>query len=308
MEEITKDSINVDKVPVDNDQKDEEFERFPQPAAQKEFVLNLMVSGEARIGKTSFLNTFFPTEFNFYFNGTGDSIRKHDEVELTTENGSKLFVRAIDTPGYAYSLDDHQRKISEIESYQRNAMNKFDGTAPIAEDQRIHICFYFISPHYLKEIDIIFMRRLSPLMNIIPLISKADTMTKSEKIEFTSLVEDRLKREGIPIFSLDEKRKVFSVINADEEGGERIYDWGIADFRNINYSDVLTIKKLFQSEFCQIFLDTNKKTNRFMKKNVLIRRFPLSSMNFMKALYVLVLILIVFGMGFHSNGFILSYK
>lgn len=49
-------------------------------------------------------------------------------------------------------------------------------------DNRIHCCFYFISPfgHGLKPLDIEFMKQLHNKVNIVPVIAKADVLTRKE--------------------------------------------------------------------------------------------------------------------------------
>ncbi|CAJ0916017.1 unnamed protein product [Ranitomeya imitator] len=55
-------------------------------------------------------------------------------------------------------------------------------------DNRVHCCFYFISPfgHGLKPLDVEFMKALHGKVNIVPVIAKADTLTLKER--------ERLKR------------------------------------------------------------------------------------------------------------------
>lgn len=49
-------------------------------------------------------------------------------------------------------------------------------------DNRVHCCFYFISPygHGLKPLDTQFMKMLHHKVNIVPVIAKADMLTKKE--------------------------------------------------------------------------------------------------------------------------------
>ena len=57
-------------------------------------------------------------------------------------------------------------------------------------DNRVHVVLYFIEPngHSLKETDIEFMRCISRRANVIPVISKSDSMTKYELIAFKQQV------------------------------------------------------------------------------------------------------------------------
>ena len=49
-------------------------------------------------------------------------------------------------------------------------------------DNRVHCCFYFVNPsgHGLRPVDVQFMRLLHERVNIVPVIGKADTLTKKE--------------------------------------------------------------------------------------------------------------------------------
>ncbi len=46
----------------------------------------------------------------------------------------------------------------------------------------------FLGGHRLRETDIELMRRLSPLVNVIPVIAKSDTLTPAELKEFKTRV------------------------------------------------------------------------------------------------------------------------
>lgn len=41
-------------------------------------------------------------------------------------------------------------------------------------------CLYFLPPHRLRKMDVAFMRALAPLVPVIPILAKADTMTSEE--------------------------------------------------------------------------------------------------------------------------------
>lgn len=61
---------------------------------------------------------------------------------------------------------------------------------PRFRDNRVHALLYFIQPtgHALREMDIELMRRLSPRVNVIPVIGKADSLTPSELKSFKKRV------------------------------------------------------------------------------------------------------------------------
>jgi hypothetical protein len=59
-------------------------------------------------------------------------------------------------------------------------------------DDRIHCLFYFIRPHYFKEIDYQFFDELSDIVPIIPIVSKADAMTSEERSTFLQQISAQL--------------------------------------------------------------------------------------------------------------------
>ena len=58
------------------------------------------------------------------------------------------------------------------------------------QDTRIHCCLYFINPtgHGLRPIDVIVMKKLSEVVNVVPVIAKADCLTSDEREAFKAKV------------------------------------------------------------------------------------------------------------------------
>ena len=57
-------------------------------------------------------------------------------------------------------------------------------------DTRIHCCLYFIAPsgHSLKAIDVVVMKKLSEVVNVVPVIAKSDSLTLEEREIFKQRV------------------------------------------------------------------------------------------------------------------------
>ena len=105
-----------------------------------------------------------------------------------------------------------------------NAESRVDRPTKIP-DTRVHACLYFIAPsgHGLKPLDIEFMRRLHDKVsrfyfwtwrqhfkvNIIPVISKADTLTPDECHEFKREILREIELHKISIYQFPD--------GADEE-------------------------------------------------------------------------------------------
>jgi len=58
------------------------------------------------------------------------------------------------------------------------------------QDTRIHCCLYFINPtgHSLRPVDIIVMKKLSDVVNVVPVIAKSDSLTLEERDRFKTKV------------------------------------------------------------------------------------------------------------------------
>lgn len=58
------------------------------------------------------------------------------------------------------------------------------------QDTRIHCCLYFINPtgHGLRPVDVIVMKKLSEVVNVVPVIAKSDSLTIEERLRFKAKV------------------------------------------------------------------------------------------------------------------------
>ena len=118
-------------------------------------------------------------------------------VELD-EDGMRIGLTIVDTPGFADNIDNEyafqeivgflERQYDDILAEESRIKRN-----PRFRDNRVHALLYFITPtgHSLREMDIELMRRLSPRVNVIPVIGKADTMTHTERAEFKKRVSAR---------------------------------------------------------------------------------------------------------------------
>ena len=134
---------------------------------------------------------------------------------------------------------------------------------PRFRDNRIHALLYFITPtgHSLREMDIELMRRLSPRVNVIPVVGKADSLTMNELKAFKKRVMEDIEHYGIPVYNFpydveeDDDETIqdnselramlpFAIVGSAEEvemNGElvriRRYPWGVVEVDNPKHSD-----------------------------------------------------------------------
>ncbi|KTG38668.1 hypothetical protein cypCar_00003886 [Cyprinus carpio] len=133
-------------------------------------------------------------------------------------------------------------------------------------DTRIHICLYFISPtgHSLKSLDLVTMKKLDSKVNIIPIIAKADTISKSELHKFKIKIMSELVSNGVQIyqFPTDDEAVTeinssmnahlpFAVVGSVEEvkvGNKTVrarqYPWGVVQVENESHCDFVKLREM----------------------------------------------------------------
>jgi cell division control protein 11 len=100
---------------------------------------------------------------------------------------------------------------------------------PKAVDTRVHACLYFLDANdrSLGTNDLEILKRLSTRVNVIPVISKGDTLTIAQKAVIQpSIMHDIFDRYKIPIFGypdLDEEEE-FEVLDTVQEEDEEEED------------------------------------------------------------------------------------
>jgi cell division control protein 11 len=151
----------------------------------------------------------------------------------------------------------------------------------------------------LREVDIELMRRLSPRVNVIPVIGKADSLTPQELSSSKKLIMEDIDHYQIPIYNFpydieeddedtvqenDELRGLmpFAIVGSEDvvevKGKKiraRIFPWGIVEVDNPRHSDFLAIRSaLLHSHLADLkeithdFLYENYRTEKLSKSVV----------------------------------------
>jgi cell division control protein 11 len=169
---------------------------------------------------------------------------------------------------------------------------------PRFRDNRVHALLYFITPtgHGLRELDIELMKRLSPRVNVIPVVGKADSLTPAELAESKKLVMEDIEHYRIPVYNFpydieeDDEDTVeenaelrglmpFAIVGSEdvlEINGRRVrarqYPWGVVEVENPRHSDFLAIRSaLLHSHLADLkeithdFLYENYRTEKLSK-------------------------------------------
>ncbi|KAL1921812.1 uncharacterized protein VTP21DRAFT_10454 [Calcarisporiella thermophila] len=240
----------------------------------------IMVCGESGLGKTTFINTLFTTTIKDYKEAKKRHQKQLDrtvEIDITrAELEEKMFrvkLTVIDTPGfgdYVNSKDSWVPIVDFIDDQHENYMRQEQ--QPVRReltDLRVHACLYFIRPtgHSLKPLDIEVMKRLGSRVNLIPVIAKADTLTRPDLERFKRRIRDVIAAQDIrvyscPIESEDESTTIrnqeimaaapFAIIGSDQDvvtpDGRNVkgrqYAWGVAEVENDDHCDFKKLRSL----------------------------------------------------------------
>ncbi|KAI5642577.1 septin domain-containing protein [Phthorimaea operculella] len=249
-------------------------------SVKKGFEFTLMVVGESGLGKSTLVNSLFLTDLYpervipDATEKTNQTVKLDASTVEIEERGVKLRLTVVDTPGYGDAIDntDCFRSIIQYidEQFERFLRDESGLNRRNIVDNRIHCCFYFISPfgHGLKPLDIEFMKQLHNKVNIVPVIAKADCLTKKEVTRLKTRVMEEIEREGIKIYPLpdcdsdedeDYKEQVrqlkaavpFAVCGAGQQlevRGRRVrgrlYPWGVVEVENPEHCDFIKLRTM----------------------------------------------------------------
>ncbi|XFG00919.1 hypothetical protein AB1E19_004543 [Capra hircus] len=254
------------------------IEQMRKKTMKTGFDFNIMVVGQSGLGKSTLVNTLFKSQVSRKASSWNreEKIPKTVEIKaighVIEEGGVKMKLTVIDTPGFGDQINN-ERCWEPIEKYINEQYEKFlKEEVNIARkkripDTRVHCCLYFISPtgHSLRPLDLEFMKHLSKVVNIIPVIAKADTMTLEEKSEFKQRVRKELEVNGIEFYpqkefdeDLEDKTEndkirqesmPFAVVGSDKEyqvNGKRVLGrktpWGIIEVENLNHCEFALLR------------------------------------------------------------------
>ncbi|KAE8577067.1 hypothetical protein XENTR_v10004416 [Xenopus tropicalis] len=189
------------------------LEQMRKKAMKQGFELNIMVVGQSGLGKSTLINTLFKSKVSrkSVQPTAEERIPKTIEIKSVTheieEKGVRMKLTVIDTPGFGDHINNENCWLpimkfinDQYEKYLQEEVNI--NRKKRIPDSRVHCCIYFIpaTGHSLRPLDIEFMRRLSKVVNIVPVIAKADTLTLEERDYFKQRIRADLQNNGIDIY------------------------------------------------------------------------------------------------------------
>ncbi|XP_069786407.1 septin-9-like isoform X10 [Narcine bancroftii] len=167
---------------------------------------------QSGLGKSTLINTLFKSKVSRKsIEGKEERIPQTVEMKSINhdieEKGVRMKLTVIDTPGFGDQINNENcwQPITEFINDQYEMYLKEELTVDRKKripDTRVHCCIYFIAPtgHSLRTLDIEFMRRLSKVVNIVPVIAKADTLTLEERDLFKNQIKNDLQMHDIDVY------------------------------------------------------------------------------------------------------------
>lgn len=177
------------------------------------FVLNIMLAGCSGLGKSTLVNTLFSAHLDESCGRKSvyDPVERTTEIKVTShdlvENNVVLHLNIIDTPGFADQINNNRcwdpilRYIKDQHNqYLRRELNA--DREKFIKDTRVHCVLYFIAPNYygLTNLDIQVLRRLSEVVNVVPVIAKADTLTLDERANLKKVLQEQFDQYGLRMY------------------------------------------------------------------------------------------------------------
>lgn len=179
---------------------------------------SVMIIGESGLGRSTLINSLcggnsiVPTSLTAQQDPfTKKLTLRHENVELEDNEGHKISLNIIDTPNFANAIncDDDFKTIVDFIRHQYDEVLLEESRVkrnPRFKDGRIHVLIYMINAtgHGLSEVDVKFMQHISTLVNVIPVIAKADALTPAELKENKALILEDLTNYGINYYKFNE--------------------------------------------------------------------------------------------------------
>ncbi|KAK3778709.1 hypothetical protein RRG08_012981 [Elysia crispata] len=253
------------------------FDSLPDQLVNKSvsqgFCFNILCVGETGIGKSTMMDTLFNTNFDSTPSShdlPGVKLKAHT-YDLH-ESNVRLKLTIVDSVAFGDQINKQNswKPIvdyidAQFDSYLHEEL-KIKRMLHTYHDTRVHACLYFIAPtgHSLKALDLVTMKKLDTKVNIIPVIAKADTITKTELQKFKTKLMSELVSNGVHIYQFptdDEtvsdtnatmnQHLPFAVVGSNDEvkiGNKMVkarqYPWGTVQVENENHCDFVKLREM----------------------------------------------------------------
>ncbi|EPS37053.1 hypothetical protein H072_9348 [Dactylellina haptotyla CBS 200.50] len=255
------------------------------------FQFNVICVGQTGLGKSTLINTIFASHL---IDSKGrlapdEPVRSTTEIQTVShiieENGVRLRLNIVDTPGYGDQVNN-DRCWDPIVKYikdQHSAYLRKELTAQrerYIQDTRIHCCLFFIQPsgHALKPIDIVVLKKLSDVVNVVPVIAKSDSLTLEERAAFKERIKEEFAFHNLKMYPYDndelddEERALnaqikniipFAVVGSEKSiivDGKQVRGrqnrWGVINVEDENHCEFVYLRNFLTRTHLQDLIET----------------------------------------------------
>ncbi|KAK9367241.1 Septin-domain-containing protein [Lipomyces kononenkoae] len=255
------------------------------------FQFNIMCVGQTGLGKTTLINTIFASHLLDSKGRLSPTEPNRSTTEIQTvshtieENGVRLHLNIVDTPGYGDKVNN-DRCWDPIVKYikdQHSAYLRKELTAQRERyivDTRIHCCLFFIQPtgHSLRPLDIVVLKKLMDICNVVPVIAKSDALTVEEQAAFKERIREEFAFHHIKMYPydndlLDEDERAmnshirnmipFAVVGSEKDivvDGKvvrgRKSRWGLINVENENHCEFISLRNFLTRTHLQDLIES----------------------------------------------------
>ncbi|KAJ8373315.1 hypothetical protein AAFF_G00266180 [Aldrovandia affinis] len=287
------------------------LDQMRRKAMKTGFEFNIMVVGQSGLGKSTLVNTLFKSKVSRksctpnYEEKISKTVDLQSVSHVIEEKGVKMKLTVIDTPGFGDQINNENcwepivKYINEqYEKYLKEELNI--NRKRRIPDTRVHCCVYFLpaTGHWLRPIDVEFMKRLGLIVSIVPVIAKADTLTIEERLEFKQRIRNDLQANEIRVYPQTEydedgddritndkiREKIpFAVVGTDKEhqvNGNKVLGrktrWGIIEVENVAHCEFANLRDLLIRSHLQDLKDV---THNIHYETYRVRRLNENNIN-----------------------------
>eukprot|EP01134_Creolimax_fragrantissima_P001904 CFRG1904T1 len=185
-----------------------------------DYSLSILLMGETAIGKSTLVDNLFNAKLS---GPPSDSFHKKvfvdERCHVVEERNIRLKVNLAEVKGFGDQIDCSnslapvinyiETKYEEYLAYELQACR----TSSPWTDRRVHLCLYLITPNGrgLRNIDVDALKQLGKIVNVVPLIAKAESFTKAETANFKKLIRAQVDEHDIKVYLFDSEEEEFAV-------------------------------------------------------------------------------------------------
>ncbi|XP_054662294.1 septin-10 isoform X4 [Grus americana] len=242
------------------------------------FCFNILCIGETGSGKSTLINSLFNTNFDDPVSTHFlPSVRLRAQTYELEESNVLLKLTIVNTVGFGDQINKEDRALS----------------CTVLHLQKIKEVLFL--GHSLKTLDLLTMKSLDSKVNIIPIIGKADSISKTELQKFKNKIMSELVSNGVQIYQFPTDDETvskintimnghlpFAVVGSTEEvkvGNKMVrarqYPWGVVQVENENHCDFVKLREML---ICTNMEDLREQTHA--RHYELYRRCRLEEMGF----------------------------